>query len=232
MQSKYFMDKKASGSDHEIVLQVDFAENFAIFHQDEVQAAHFRYEQVSIFTACAWNKSKARSMVVVSNHLKHDKFSVWVFLNEIIIHLKEEFPDTKKISIFSDGSASQFKNRFILSSLSLMEENHNIKITWSFFATSHGKGAVDGIGGIVKRAVWLAIRARKAQIETAKDFAEYATIATKGIKVIYIEKEKIDNCCAEFKEICATAKKIPNILNLHHFKFEEQLIYGTVSFKL
>ena len=34
-----------------------------------------------------------------------------------------------------------------------------MKMIWSFFATFHGKGAVDGIGGMVKRSVWRVVRA-------------------------------------------------------------------------
>lgn len=228
-QSKYFLNQKLSQSNKEIVLQIDFAENFAVFHQDEVQAAHFGYDQITIFTACAWHKSQAKSMVIISDSLLHDKFAVWVFLQKIIEHLKEEFPDTQKISIFSDGCASQFKNRFILTSLPLIEKNNKIKVTWSFFATSHGKGAVDGIGGTIKRIVWQAIKARKIQITSAKDFAKYASKVVKQIQIFYIDKEKIDDCSSEFKNICSTARPIPSLLNLHFFKVEDKLIYDIVS---
>lgn len=36
------------------VLQVDWAENYKCFTQDETQAAHFGQNQVSIFTAALW----------------------------------------------------------------------------------------------------------------------------------------------------------------------------------
>ena len=43
----------------------------------------------------------------------------------------------------------QFKQCFLFYSLTLM----NRDITWHFFATSHGKGPVDGICGMAKRVV-------------------------------------------------------------------------------
>ena len=43
-----------------------------------------------------------------------------------------------------------------------------------FFATSHGKGVVDGIGGTVKRAVWRYVRSEQAHITNAKEYAEIA----------------------------------------------------------
>ena len=63
-----------------------------------------------------------------------------------------------KVSIRLDGPVSHFKNKFILAILAPVQRKHGIEITWNFFATSHSKGPVDGIGGAVKRLVWIAVR--------------------------------------------------------------------------
>ena len=60
----------------------------------------------------------------------------------------------RKISVFSDGASSQFKQWFLFSNLHLWEAEFGVKLTWNLSATSHGKGVVDGIGGTVKRTVW------------------------------------------------------------------------------
>ena len=44
--------------------------------------------------------------------------------------------------------ASQFKNRFMVAALKPLQEKHSIEITCNFFATSHGKGPVDGMFGV------------------------------------------------------------------------------------
>lgn len=49
-QQTYFEEIKPS----EIVIQVDFAENYRFANQNEIQSAHFNYRQVSIFTCVAW----------------------------------------------------------------------------------------------------------------------------------------------------------------------------------
>jgi hypothetical protein len=36
----------------------------------------------------------------------------------------------------------------------------------------HGKGAVDGVGGAAKRAVWRAIKARSSTVKNAQSFCE------------------------------------------------------------
>ena len=60
-------------------------------------------------------------------------------------YLVEKYPSIKLINTFSDGAASQFKQRYLFSNIHLWETNLNIQILWHFFATSHGKGAVDGM---------------------------------------------------------------------------------------
>lgn len=40
---------------------------------------------------------------------------------------------------------------------------------WIFFAASHGKGAVDGLGGTVKRVAWTGMKSRKVILNSAED---------------------------------------------------------------
>ena len=40
---------------------------------------------------------------------------------------------------------------------------------WNFFATSHGKGAVDGVGGVLKRRAWNKVNARQVVIQNAAE---------------------------------------------------------------
>ena len=64
-----------------IFLQVDFAENATIIHQDEIQSAHWSHQQVTIFTARAWiNKDVKESFAIISNNLNHTKEAVYTFM--------------------------------------------------------------------------------------------------------------------------------------------------------
>ena len=58
------------------VLQVDWAENFKCFTQNETQAAHFGQHQVSIFTAALWHQQQLKTFAIVSDSLDHTKTSV------------------------------------------------------------------------------------------------------------------------------------------------------------
>jgi hypothetical protein len=59
------------------------------------------------------------------------------------------------LDIWFDGPASQFKNCYIAEFLQHLCGNmfHRVDaIDWHFFATSHGKGPCDAVGGSVKRS--------------------------------------------------------------------------------
>jgi hypothetical protein len=52
----------------------------------------------------------------------------------------------------------------------LREKFHLNEISWNFFAASHGKGPVDGLGGLAKRTASGAVLRRKSVITCAADF--------------------------------------------------------------
>ena len=70
-----------------VVIQVDFAENFTTKTQIEIQSAYWAYNQVTLFTACAWEQGGTHPMVIVSDYLQHRKFALNVFLQFIMQHL-------------------------------------------------------------------------------------------------------------------------------------------------
>ncbi|VEN60653.1 unnamed protein product [Callosobruchus maculatus] len=101
-QSLHFENKKKNSTALEVVLQVDFAENFSILCQDEIQSAHWSHPQVTIFTGCAWSDAgnAKHSYIIMSNELNHDKYAVWAFMRKIIDDLKQKYPEMKKVSVF------------------------------------------------------------------------------------------------------------------------------------
>jgi hypothetical protein len=72
----------------------------------------------------------------------------------------------KEIDIFSDGAAQHFKQKYtFFTATTLLSQG--VQVNWHFFATSHGKGAVNGVGGSIKRAVHTAIKNRRFHVSTA-----------------------------------------------------------------
>lgn len=63
---------------------------------------------------------------------------------------------------------------------------------WTFFATAHVKGAVDGIGATIKITVWKLEKAKNVYVSAALEFYECAQSYLTGITVKYIPKDKVD----------------------------------------
>lgn len=67
-----------NASDHTVVCQVDYAENFTLCNQDQIQSAHWSNKQVSIFTAYAWfggSGGEGQSLAFMSNTTEHNKYT-------------------------------------------------------------------------------------------------------------------------------------------------------------
>ena len=97
----------------------------------------------------------------------------------------------KFIDVFSDGTSTQFKQKYLFSNLAKWESTFGIKVNWHFFATSHGKGIIDGIGGTVKRSVWRAVRSGNAEASSPYQFYEVAVLRNKNVRFHYISADKV-----------------------------------------
>ena len=163
--------------------------------QREVQSGHWSHGQATLFTTHIWSGQSSNDkmgMVIVSSNLTHTKYSIFVFMQYIFQYLKEHFPLVKTVNVFSDGPSSQFKQKYLFSNLSTWQEEFDIELKWNFFATSHGKGVVDGIGGSVKRAVWRHVRSEQVHVSNAQQYSDVARERCPQIHVHYISKEDID----------------------------------------
>ena len=69
--------------------------------------------------------------------------------------------------------------------------SRDLSITQDFFATSHGKGSVDGIGGGVKREVHQKIMSRQEVVKTAEKFSRVAAEVCPNVTVLYITEDQI-----------------------------------------
>ncbi|XP_044591487.1 uncharacterized protein LOC123269717 [Cotesia glomerata] len=93
--------------------------------------------------------SDCLSLIVYCNN--HDAVAVHVFIKLITDYVKSLPERCNKIYYFSDGAPQQFKNFKNFVNLYYHEEDFDIPAEWHFFATAHGKGPCDGIGGTIKR---------------------------------------------------------------------------------
>ncbi|KAI4826962.1 hypothetical protein KUCAC02_030392 [Chaenocephalus aceratus] len=67
--------------------------------------------------------------------------------------VRERHPDINRLHVFSDGPATQYKQKgnFYLLSQEPFKKGFQA-VSWNFFEASHGKGAPDGGGSTLKRS--------------------------------------------------------------------------------
>jgi hypothetical protein len=102
----------------------------------------------------------------------------------------------EKVFYFSDGAVSQYKNKFNFTTLAHHKEDHgDVEAEWHFFATSHRKGAVDGVGETIKRCATHAIlrAVEECPMKTPFEMFEWAKKNINGVQFGYIENTAYEN---------------------------------------
>ena len=217
-QSQVYVElsKRVKKDDSLAMIQMDFAGNYSTMWQDEVQSAHWTKKQVTLLTSVYWNGEVTKSNVVVSDDLTHTKSSIVTFLDALATKLLSKNVHT--LHVWTDGPSSQFKNRFIVAILPWLAKKFDIDIHWHYFATSHGKGCVDGIGGMVKRMVAEKVRQRRSIVRDAKSFFDCTKILKSETGFFLITLEQISNFVKDEKinDIFDSAPDVKGIKRIHH----------------
>ena len=127
----------------EVIIQEDFSENFSIKHQSEIMSAHLATEGVTLFTVVVYFRRTETSDLehlsfsIISDELVHDKKAVYAKNSLVLRELKMVLPwDTTTVHYWSDGAASQFKNRYNFANLAFHERDFDCTADWSFFCTA------------------------------------------------------------------------------------------------
>ena len=93
--------------------------------------------------------------------------------NKVIAHSIGKINQTvSNVYIASDGWAAQFRLRFGFNFLKFFQIDLSLK--WNYKNPRHGKGPMDGIGGINKNLVYRKVLSGDLVIDTPKKFAEFA----------------------------------------------------------
>ena len=168
-QSKMYKKNIVELADHEMLIHVDYSENYKNKQQDEIKSAFYGQGQFTLYTACVYAKSdnkvvcKSFALVTLENdHSCNVSFALNTFL------IEEASKSCKVIKFWSDGCASQFRSKFAF--YMLTKFNADLDIQWHFFEANHGKGAVDGIGGRVNHSVFKRVLSKRVVTEGPQHF--------------------------------------------------------------
>ncbi|KYN27624.1 hypothetical protein ALC57_02985 [Trachymyrmex cornetzi] len=219
-QSSFFKNLKDNLLPDEFMICFDFAENYAFVIQNSAQSFHWNNDQATIFTVVIYYKEsgqlKHKSIAIISDNLAHDTAAVYVYQKLILDYLKSCFKPTK-VYYCSDGAGQHFKNKSSFANLQAHEKDFGITAEWHYHATSHGKGACDGIGANIKR------NARRHSLQcsahnhllTPQTLFEWAKNNCKETTVIFSSKDDHKEASEFLKTRFENAVTIPGTLHYH-----------------
>ncbi|XP_022107154.1 uncharacterized protein LOC110988171 [Acanthaster planci] len=191
-QYKKYQDLKNNLKSNEIIVHVDFSENYDNKQQHAIQSAYFGYQSFSLYTVCVYHvqndKVKTQSYALVTETTEHSSTVVFGLNRYLLQMLKSKF-EFDTVHFFSDGCSAQFRSKH--SFMHFTKFDPSLKFYWNYFETSHGKGPVDGVGGTVKSVVYRKVMSKQVVIQNPKHFAEYANSVLKGIDVLFVGAEEM-----------------------------------------
>ncbi|KAK7131742.1 hypothetical protein R3I93_018339 [Phoxinus phoxinus] len=186
---------KENLSEDEVVLHIDFAENFLCKYSSEIQAVHFgdSHKQASLHTGVAYTKNSVISVCSISSSFRHDPCAIWAHLSKVLTFLKDQYPTLSVLHVVSDGPTTQYrskKNFYFFTNIPYQMGWK--KLTWNFLEAGHGKGPADGIGAAVKRRADDII-ARGKDIPNARVLFEELQQQKSATELFYVEPEEIES---------------------------------------
>ena len=232
-QSQFLQKTRSQLETGEFLVVGDFAENYSFVVQDAAQSFHWNNLQATIHPfvcyyssditqegEAAQRKINNVSFVVVSENNTHDTIAVHLFQKALIQFLTNKIVKPKKIIYFSDGCGAQYKNRKNFINLCHHNDDFGMPAEWHFFATSHGKGPCDGVGGTVKRLAARASLQRPydKQILTPRQLYEFGCSEIPSVNFHYVTVEEYENESVLLSKRFESARTIAGTHKLHSFR--------------
>ncbi|XP_035269106.1 uncharacterized protein LOC118225154 [Anguilla anguilla] len=192
------------------LIHIDFSENYTCKYANEIQSVHFggSHQQVTLHTGVLYVQDQPPiPFSTISPSRRHDPVAIWAHLDPILEMVKNQWPDVQHLHFFSDGPATQYKQKgnFYM----ICSEPHQKgfpKTTWNFFEASHGKGAPDGVGGALKRSADTLVR-RGRDIPDALSFFQELNDSGTQVKLFYVSEEDVETRAQKMLEVPLVAIK-------------------------
>lgn len=185
---------------------------------------------MSSFTSCLKRFDCPCPTVITSDNTKHTKDEIGCYLFKLFSKLPAE---TKIVKVWSDWPNNQFKNRFIAALLKFFEERLKIKIIRNFFATSHGKDCVDGLGAVVKNRVKRLVKSRKAIVNCTKSFVDAFNSESSIMDLIFMSESEAKQIHNNLKlnDVFISAPPVPNVFSYHQLQTLNGKVIGFTTSK-
>ena len=187
---------KKNLSKNEILMVLDFSQNYNCKYSKEIHSIHFgaSKKQVTLQSGGYYYKDDSdnlqfSSFATVSDCLRHDTAAAWTLLKPAIQKAKEAMPNLKAIHFQSDGPTTQYKNKTNFFLMNYFCNYFDLEsATWNYTAAGHGKSEADGVHSSVKSMCDSAVACGQ-DVLCDKDMVD--VVQSKGSKInMFLIKEQ------------------------------------------
>ena len=231
-QFSFHRELKKSMTHQECLIHVDLSENYVCKYSSEIQAVHFasNQQQATLHTGVLHVGGVEENVcfATITSSKEKGPAAIWTHMSPILDLVKASYPNVNTVHFFSDGPCTQYrqKGNFYLFCTKLHQCGFQSG-TWNFFEASHGKGAPDGVGGLLKRTADRLVSHGK-DIPNAELFFNALVDAKLAIKLFYISE---DNVAEAVKNMPEGLPVVPSTMQIHQVVTvgERKITYRDVS---
>lgn len=183
-QRDIWKSKAENMTEEDLLIVMDWSENYILRCHAEIQSAHFgsSNREISLHTGMVQKSDGTKeTFCTVSKSKRHDPVAIVAHIKPILErHITDK---TIHLHVKSDGPSTQYRSRNMFFSIckNISAIAPQIKyITWNYSESGHGKSEADAVGGATKRALDSALAHGKDvnTMETAMDILRSKCQAT------------------------------------------------------
>ena len=218
IQEAKFLEDKAKANVG--LTEIDFAMPYSCEYQNEIQSALWTRATINLFTLASFVNQEVTCHLFVLDNYKKDKDAIFACLQKFYGNTTT-FPEEH---IYSDGPSSEFKNQYMMKLLHHVSKQHSAKFTWDYFATGHGKGMVDGIGGEAKSMVRQQVlsKNKNAAVENTADVAQVCEKFMPNVCVHLMTQD--DLIAAQKLNLWENSLEVTGISKIHHAEIKDGVL--------
>lgn len=223
---------KATLTTNEVLIHCDFSENYSCKYAHEVQSMHFggSRQNITIHTVVIYFRdeleTKKKCFATLSESLDHTTPAVWAHLEPLLLWIRQNLPQVNTLHFLSDSTCSQYRNKRMIYFL-----QYHLKdifpglnaFTWNYTESGHGKGAPDGVGGVLKRTADRLVAEGK-DLNDFQSVFKYLEDRCLGITLLLVSEEQITKMKLLFEN--QTLKSFKGTLKVH--QIAGKLLPGTI----
>ena len=228
IQHKMYNDCYSYLKPGQCIMVQDFSKNREIVLQEEIKENYFAKKQVTMHPTVLFYRlektGNIQKLVVthLSDIMSHDAHLVHYITQDCISALKDQHPtiEWKKIYIWSDGCAAQYKGKTSFYYL----DKYSVPVERIYFASEHGKGPSDAETGLISMKLSDAIKNRRVVIKNGLDMHGFLEDSNTDCRRIFklVKPEHIEPILQEFNGINVNTLKGNCTRSLHQIKASDK----------